>query len=325
MMRRQLRFLWALGTALLVLAVLPPDARAQANDAAAAQALFNDAKRLMNAGQIAAACPKFAESQRLDPGIGTMLWLAECHAKTGRNASAWALFSEAEALARKTNDPRAAVARDEARKLEPKLSKLVIEVPVESASDLEVKRDGVALGKPLWGTPIPTDPGVHRISASAPEKKTWEGEVTVPRDGGSATIKIPPLEAAPKVASVEAPAPAIDTTRGRTQRVIGVAVIGLGLAGAAVGTYFGLRAGSKDDESKANCDATGCLPSGYDARKDALTSATISDVAFIVAGAAVIGGAVLYLTAPKPGTPRTSIAAAPLAGGGAAVVSGVFP
>ncbi len=313
--------------ALLIAVGFTSTARAQANDAAAAQALFNEGKQLMAAGQYAAACPKFAESQRLDPGIGTMLWLAECHAKSGRNASAWALFAEAEALAAKVGDRRVTIAREEAKKLEPKLSKLVIDVSdVSSLPDLEIKRDGVALGQPLWGGPIPTDPGPHRITASAPNKTTWEGEVTVPGDGGSATIKIPALADAPPSPKVDTEVPAgppPDPTRGRTQRVIGIALVGGGIAGAAVGSYFGLQVGSKKDESEPHCTGNDCDPTGFELRNDALTAARISDVAFIAAGAALAAGVVLYLTAPK--AVKASAFAAPLpSGGGAAVVQATF-
>src|ERR1700678_3583891 len=77
-----------------------------ASGAAAAEALFDEGKALMAAGNYASACPKFAESNRLDEGIGTSLWLADCFEKNGQTASAWAEFRAAAALAVKASDPR---------------------------------------------------------------------------------------------------------------------------------------------------------------------------------------------------------------------------
>ena len=63
---------------------------AQERDPAAAQALFDQGRDLMRQNKHAEACPKLAESNRLDPAIGTLFHLADCYEQSGRVASAWA-------------------------------------------------------------------------------------------------------------------------------------------------------------------------------------------------------------------------------------------
>ena len=81
--------------AALVLGVLsgaPAAARAQTSSAAAAEALFDDGRALMKQGDHARACPKLAESQRLDPAPGTLLALGVCWEAAGRIARAHGAF-----------------------------------------------------------------------------------------------------------------------------------------------------------------------------------------------------------------------------------------
>lgn len=304
------------------------------NDAAAAEALFEEGKRLMALGRHAAACPKFAESLRIDVGLGTMLWLADCYDKNGQAASAWAQFREAEALAVRLKDPRAKLAREEAIRLEPKLSRLMIDVPASSDSEsVEVRRDGVVIGRALWGVPVPTDAGRHRITATAPGKQKWESVIIVPTKGGaSVTVRVPSLAAA-SPDGAESPTASFDATKpsqegdnggsdapsdntGATQRVLGVIAGSAGIVGLGVGAFFGLRVASKNDESKDNCAGNRCNQIGFESRESALQAATISTVAFVAGGVLVAGGIVLYLTAPSAKT--RSVAVAPLVGAGEA-------
>src|SRR5262245_29076470 len=93
--------------------------------AAAAEAAFDEGKRLAAKRLYEEACAKFEESQRLAPASGTLLNLADCYERLGRTASAWATFRAAAAEAR----ARGKAARDEeararAAALEPRLSKL---------------------------------------------------------------------------------------------------------------------------------------------------------------------------------------------------------
>src|ERR1041384_1291549 len=129
-------------------------------DRPAAVALFDDAKSLMTAGRYAEACAKFAESNRQDPQLGALLHLADCYEKAGRLASAWAAFRDAAELADRRADARSLSARDRAESLEPKLSRLTVVVPNDAAVEgLTIRRDGVALGRALFGVAMPVDTG----------------------------------------------------------------------------------------------------------------------------------------------------------------------
>src|SRR5258706_16461934 len=99
----------------LALALAASSARGgDAQQRAAAQVLFDQGKALVDRGKFAEACPKFQESLRLDKGIGTMLWLADCFDNNGQTASAWVQFKDAAAAAALAKDDREKVARDRA-------------------------------------------------------------------------------------------------------------------------------------------------------------------------------------------------------------------
>src|SRR5215470_3965724 len=99
------------------------------SDKAAAEALFDQGRAAMQDGDFGKACGLLERSQHIDPGVGTLLYLAECYEKSNRTASAWATFREAaDAADRAKESVRARTGRDRAARLEPFLSRLTIQV-----------------------------------------------------------------------------------------------------------------------------------------------------------------------------------------------------
>ena len=288
---------------------------------AAAEALFVEGRRLAGAGKYAEACPKFEASQKLDPGLGTLLNLADCYEKIGKTASAWAQYREAIPLARAAGSTeREALATDRSKALESRLSTLTIRAMSgdSGGAALDVRRDGVSVDSAELSTPIPVDPGPHEVTASAPGQKPWSTKVDVGNDAAKVVVEIPHLEpadgsAAAPAAVATAPADQpTDQKSSSAQRPIGIAVGAVGIVGLGLGTFFGLSAASTWKDAKDQCQDVpyGCTQEGLDKEKSAHSKATVSTVAFIVGGVALATGIVLFVTA-GPGKQQTAVGIGP--------------
>jgi hypothetical protein len=151
------------------LTLAPPLPPGQA-ELAQADALFIAAKQLQAAGKVADACPKFAESKRLAPGVGVSLHLADCYERLGRHASAQLEFLAAEELARQRDDKRAEVASVRAKELEPRVNHVVIDLPYappDASVRTQVELDGTSVPAKSWGVALPVDPGDHLVVVRA--------------------------------------------------------------------------------------------------------------------------------------------------------------
>jgi len=320
----RLRAGWAVGLVVLVRA-LPGRAEPTATEKAMATQLFEDAELLSTNSQYAGACPKYAESQRLDPQLGTLLHLADCYEKVGKTASAWASFKEATEVAVRrnaagNNEPREKVARARAAALESKLSRLTITVAKPDLAGLEVLQDGYPVGRAMWGSAVPVDPGQHTVTAKAPRNKTWTKTFDVGPDGVKVAVVVPLLEAEPAGAppaaapqaspfqATAAPASAETAAKPGVQRTIAYVVAGVGGAALLTGTVFALMRTSALSERDQICPSNRCTrdeASRIDDLTDkAKSNATVANVAFGIGGAAIVGGVVLYFTAPR--TPSTT-------------------
>lgn len=287
---------------------------------ATAESLFREAKDLMSQGNYAEACDKLEASYAIEETLGTLLNLANCHELEGRTATAWAEFLRAAGVARSAGQAeRERIARERAEQLEPKLMRLQVEVPPEvRVEGLVVERDGVPIEEAAWGSAIPVDPGQHVVTARAPGKQTSEDTVQLLDDGETVLYELPLLaplaepEPTPPPAAVNVePAPlppsptsdslVADSDTGSGQRTLGIVVGAVGAAGLAAGSVFGVLAKNEWDDAEAAGCGTGTCPTsdGQQSSEDANRFATFGTIGMAGGGALLLGGIVLYLTAPS--------------------------
>ncbi len=319
---------WPLVAALLIGAFVR---EARADDAPAAEALFVEGRRLLQEKQWDAACPKLAESYKLDPATGTLLALALCYEGQGKTASAWAAYSEAAARARtEKNAEREQAAKERAAALEPKLPHLVLELApgAPRPAGLTVSRDGSAVGDASLGAPIPVDPGEHDIVARAPGRPPIAQKVRV-AEGETRHVVLGPFAPA---SSAEVPAPPSSPAFFTPLRTVGIAAGAAGVLGLGAGGVLAALAVSKKGESDKDCAGDVCGPVGFPLRKDARSLGDGATVAFLAGGVLAAAGVTLVIvggpraeTSPPPAGQGTGVASparpraafAPLVGPGA--------
>ena len=282
--------------------------------------LYDDAMSLFERGEFERACEEYAESQRLDPQLGTLVHLADCYAKLGKTASAWALFKEAAEIATQRNDWRQELARSRVAELEPNVCKLTIRPDPGAPEGLEITSNGSAIGRTLFGSPIPVDPGEYLLVARANGFEDWSRKVAITADTPSTLVEIPPLTAKPSatadppqpasalplVKTVDAmqilPAPLPQDSRA-FRRSLGYVLGAVGVAGIGVGVGFGIAKEAKQsDRDSANACSTNTSCTALDKIKvdqltsEARTRAIVANVGFVVGGVALATGAILVIT-----------------------------
>lgn len=309
---------WWISVCALWMFVVPVTrAQVSASDKAAAEALFDRGLALMREGKLDEACARLEQSNAIERGIGTMLYLAECYEKQGRTASAWALFREASSQAQAAGQfERATAGRQRAESLEPSLAKLMVEVPDGSnVEGLELTRNGAPLAPALWGVPLPVDPGRLVIEARAPgylpathtvlvEKGPHVARFELERLSPAPTPEAAALPAVTAPGPVSAPAPVAPPPEPKMNKLKLSGLI-LGSAGAAllvVGAGFGGRAIRQNNIADENCRTRLCNAKGKDASDAAQTAAVVADVGIIGGAALLVGGALTYFLAPATET-----------------------
>jgi hypothetical protein len=286
---------------LLVLAglVLPAqESSARADDGGRAEyadQLFQEGVQLMKNDDCPQAISKFATSQKLDSSAATLINLGTCYAKVGRTASAWNTYHRAvDAAVGEGSDEL----RDQALKtlsmLAPTLTRLKV-VPPRGSSALSLTLNGEPIPNDD-GLPVPLDPGLNIVEATAPGRQPWRQAINAAELGATIVIEVPELSVAPKVEM---------RSDWRTAALI---VGGAGVTGIVVGSILGLSAKVAKDESKSNCRDGYCNAVGLDLHDDALRKARLSNYAMGFGAVFAAAGVVLWFTSPARADHKVNIA-----------------
>jgi serine/threonine-protein kinase len=323
----------ALRTALLVLASLlagPFTARAQdgtqrtdTQRKAAAEVLFNEGQRLLYEHNYDAACRRFEQSQAADPGVGTLLYLAQCYDGQGRPASAWATYREAYSAAKAANQPdRAQVAEERATQLEPRLARLTVQVAPENPRDgFELAINGKSIDAALFGVAFPVDPGRYEVVARAFGRTPWSSSVDV-QPVQQLTLQVPVLDAAREVQPLPGGDPYGSPAAGEggiadsfsklsQRQKAGIFVGAGGVTALAAGLVMGVVAKGKDDDAQKDCPNELCGSKDAVALNESARNwATGANIAYALGGIAIATGVALFFWPTK--APASTASALPL-------------
>lgn len=308
---------------------------------ATAEDLFQRGTARMMARDFAAACPLFAESYRLDRAGGTMQNLAVCYEELGLWASAHARFVDLRAISsgEKPRQDRIKLAQEHIEKLGPRLSRIVVEVPPDSAlPTLVVAIDDTQYAAITWTEGVVIDPGKHVVSATAPGKQVWKTVVEIGGQPVAQRVKV----TVPRL--VDAPRLDLATVRGEDEptptRTSGIIVGSAGLLVLGGGAFFGLLALEANQAGKDKCtrsqndqanesefDATGrcvvgsgALDDANDEKSRARVFANVANVLVPVGAVAVALGVYLFFKKPERSAGHALVM--PTLGG--AAVTGAF-
>ncbi len=175
-------------------------------------------------------------------------------------------------------------------------------------SGVKVTMDGNLLTDRLEGVAVPIDPGDHAFTFEAAGQPPIERRFVVLESQkdrhevvtfGVAAVatRAPP----PTSAETLAPPPVAHGGLG-AQRVLALLAGGVGIAGLAVGTVFGVESVSTKNDAQRLCPTMVCpTQAGINEWADVSSQQTAALIGFVAGGVGLVGGMVLWFTAPGTG------------------------
>ena len=207
--------------------------------------------------------------------------------------------------------------------VEARLSSVILSAKNGAGADLvdvAVSIDGKDGPRKLDGRALDIDPGEHTFVFQLEDGKKAEQRVWIrERERGKSvavTMGTPDATAGAPGKPVALPAEQAPASGGGSPlKLVGFIAAGVGVAGLAVGTIFGLKASSKLSAPQCDTSSKMCDPGVV---SDAKSAATVSTIGFIAGAVLVAGGVTLVLLAPKGGsgaeTKSARLSAAPMIG-----------
>jgi hypothetical protein len=311
-------------------------------------AIYHAAVDAAAAGRWADAKKGFAEALAIRASAKVFFSLAQAETQLGQVASAEADYARASEAAKSVGEADVVRAAErEGKALSARVPHLHVTVVGPSAAtasatatidDLPVAVDAQTA----------VDPGAHRVIVSAPGMSSVTTSVVI---GEGQLLDVPVrLESPspPPAAVAPAPAPAgpppamvnpvpatvapktgVEPSPGPSSRLSPWKVVALVAGGGAVvslgvGTYLGLDAKSKNDQSnQSGCDGDHCTSSAATIRRSALFEANASTAAFVIGGALAAAGVVVWFVAPSPRADSAlGVSPTTFASGGGLLMSG---
>jgi hypothetical protein len=315
------------------------------SERAAARAAAESGADAFEQGQYVRSLEMFSRAEQLVHAPPHLLFIARSLEKLGR------LVEAREAYLKIVNEqlpPKApsafrsaqTKAEQELTAIEPRLAQVTVNVSGPDASSAAISMDRTDLPPAAAAIPMPADPGRHVFYAHTERAKSPEITITL-REGAKEAVHlvVPEVPAgaetrarsgaaagttAPNQATVSNDAkdagdeaPAAHGSAGTGQRIVGYSLLGLGVVGAGVGTFFLVSSLDKRDQADQvfACDTTpqGCSDTErgkidrLDA--DAKKATTFAIVGYAAGGAMLATGLVLLLTADSsPPADSASIA-----------------
>ena len=295
---------------------------------AAARTTAKSGLQAYNEGDYHRAADYFERAEKLLHAPTHLLYLARSQVQLGRLVAAREAYLKLDRETLDAKAPKAFVdALDAAKKeldaLEPRIPYVSLVVQ-GGGEDVSVFRDGQQVPSPLIGVPQPIDPGTYVFEAKGPGLISSKQSLTI--DEGAKETVLLTVRPDPNAAQVATTGAAASTTSdgdahaGTGQRIAGYSLIGLGVVGAGVGTYFLVTGFNQIGKSNqrfddfGGCAATPCtedeqgeMDEILDLDKKGTKSKNIGIAAAGVGGAALIVGTVLLVLAPKKQSSSASL------------------